>query len=321
MRLTLGEAKSKLWRYSSPSGPETPQVTEDINEAARKLSRNKLFAGAWQRLSLAVYDSQITLPRTAKTVHKAYDADGGKRIIHNAWFEFHENGYQVDVDVDFPASPGGDLLDYGSEWVTFRDPTANFTVRATTGGNEAATSKILIRGTLDGDVVFTTNGDGDQIEGVELTLAGASQTTSQEFTTITSIVKDVTVEPVKLYSVVSATPTLLATYDAGETTPAYRRYRVAESLDNGEIVTVLVKRRHIDAISDNDLIYPANLDALKSMMQAINFDRKYEPERAGQFEVKAHYYMDEEFKDYLGPHTEHMEVAQGFGLGDFQQVS
>lgn len=321
-RLTFKKARTLL-HGKMGMDVDDPILKQMVNKAARQLKRNRVFRSCFQKLYITVYDNQVTLPRGYFVAHKAIDEES-RREINGAWFEFHRNAFFPETDQTKTASNSTDWLEAGSDWAVFRDisalHTTNATIRATTGGNEDAAAQMLVKGELDGETVFSTVG-GSQIEGVWLSLAATTQDTTQEFDRIHQIVKPVTQEPVKLYSVVSAVATQIGEYAPGEENPGYRRYRVGNHLDDGDVATVLAKRDHIDAIADNDLVEPANIDALELMVKSVHWDDREDPTRAEKLAARADIEFEKEMRDYLGTTQTMMpEMDNSFSLGGFRQV-
>ena len=163
---------------------------------------------------------------------------------------------------------------------------------------EAGATNIRFFGTnTSGDVIYTGTAPGVVLD------AGASPaTTTQVFSTLTRVIKPVTLGRIKVYAVDNATAaaTLMAIYEPGETTPCYRRYAVTGSKHEDRTFTALCKRNYVPALVSNDEVFPDNIGALKMGLMALNFETRDESRsRSKGYWQDAVEILNDELGEYL----------------------
>jgi hypothetical protein len=319
-RLTLGKAKETLWRQISHDGPEHPRVSQCINECCQRFFRNQKFANVIHRINLTVYDNMVTLPREVSTLIAASDSCRDYPV-RSSWFEFSPSGFSVNTS-DL-SSNSMNIIDYGSEWSTFRDlPSTGAPLRIGFSKYEQAFTVIVQGEDADGNVIYS---DGDsRINGVEYTFGGEPEPGDPEwfiddfpaigFAKITKVIKPVTMEPVKLYYI-DAAPVEIASYAPGEEVPGYRRYRLPSSFDDGDTIVGLVRRGYVPAVADNDVLYPGDITCLRTMVHAWNKSEAGDFATAAQLRAVAYNDLDRAYAEYIGPQTSQIPMLD-FGNND-----
>ena len=168
--------------------------------------------------------------------------------------------------------------------VTFVDPTLDrFIVRLYPGDASDVTvgKRVLLQG-LDpaGNVIYSTD-NGQQVQGIFVTLESPFVDAPIQFSRLTGIQKDITVGPVQFFQVDPATgdDLLLLTMDPGETVAGYRRYylhnlprnccRITTATPQPVRVTAIAKLEPIPVAVDTDYLLLANLEAMIEECQAI----------------------------------------------------
>mgnify|MGYP003657433235 CR=1 FL=1 len=270
--LTLGTARSKLEKYA----PEA-ELVEKINMACELLLTAQPMKGTLEKVTFAVTDGLLTLPR------KYYGCLGATVnstpvSIYNSWFEFVLAGPGA-VDTAY-----NEVIDLGDGWVTITDISsvnaAGCTIRIASDQTEAGSASVLLMGLdADGETIRTADGGGF-IEGEFVDIGDTSTTT---FTTLSRVVKPVTNGVVKLYAVDGADETLIATYDPNEERPSFRRYRVPLTTDDDTTVTALCQRRHVEAVDDSDELPIDNINALREALMSLQYEDQNDAERASLY--------------------------------------
>ncbi len=130
----------------------------------------------------------------------------------------------------------------------------------------------------NGQEIFTKRADGTWMPGVVLTLASPFVGTPFLVRTVTRVLKDATMGPVRLYAYDAVTDTMtdMAYYQPSERSPSFahstvrgRRGRVGSSCNGLTTVEALVKLRFIAVETDEDEVLVGNWPALKLMMLSI----------------------------------------------------
>ena len=186
--------------------------------------------------------------------------------------------------------------------MTFRDLLTPSTLTVATDQTECAGSEIVIRGKdANGNKIYSTV-DGEPVEGIKFDMADGTQTSAQTFAEIYGVEKT----PTKGNITLSASGTTLAKYEAGERAISYRRYLVDR---NWDAVQGIFKRRHCWAISDNDPLYPDNLEAIKLGLMALNAEDKSDVERGQYYMDRAILLLNAELKEYNAGQEGVLQIA------------
>lgn len=310
MRLTLGIARAKLSSACVPPAALTTAALAApyINMATEALLNRGNWRGTNRKVAFAIYDDQFSLPRGLVTAKAAAIQGETSPLIHcsypirNEWYEFLPNGPGLIVD---PPHDAGGFQDRGDGFVTFRDlPSAG--VLKIYNSTAESTGSFHVRGLVSGQKLYTGSGAA-RIEGVNLampTTASTSTTGTDVFDagdSLYSIVKPVTNGVTTLYHVADdLTETLIGRFEPGETLPSYRRYYVPCHGDDGQVVA-MCKAQHYDVVSDNDEIFPGNINALEYALFALNYRRKDEMERSRDNFALALSELDAELEQFTPP--------------------
>jgi len=303
--LTLGLAVERLPDTVYPIS-EPPQsgfdgdaaLRNDINRVNSRFHDEGKWAGLITQATINAFsngpgDSYITTPR-----HLAACISSGKkghiaRRIQSEWYQFLPGGTGVRVSNKTYCGP---LQDKGEGYVVFRDipEPANLVIRTTEV--EDNYSEIIIKALDDdGHKIYSTY-QGATIEGLAYDLADAPINIALNISKVYGVTKSVTSGHVQLFYVDGADEVLIGDYEPGERVISYRRYLVP---DGQEAVTGIFKRRHQWAYSDNDVLYPDNLEALKLGLLALNNEEKADIERAQFYMDKAINLLNSELREYF----------------------
>jgi hypothetical protein len=309
-KLLLGPTREKLSPYVAPADADDSVVNGRLNEVGERFINGGKWKGTMVDVAVSVFDGQITLPRSLETV-LGVTFNGVPKRVRPSWFHILGNGTGRLAAGKANAGP----VDVAGSFVTFRDPTAPFYLRAETDAAiEADNAALTIEGLdEDGEVVYTVDGEA-ATRGLSLEI-DAPTYTDQPLSAIRAVIKPVTKLPVKLYAVDTTTSaeTLIAIYEPGETLPAYRRYLVSERTEN-EPVLVFAKRAHVPAVVDNDELIPPNFGAFKLGILALNYEDTNDLSLARQYWAEAYQLLNSEAKEHFGPNAGGLQI-QGAGFG------
>lgn len=312
MPLTLSQARTKLYRYVSPS-LDAGLVTDKINSALERIYNS----GKWKGLMVPVTLTNtsdptqwwadetipyITLPRPYQSVmgvqFASEDMPGIPRQVYPRWQEYIAGGGgQVS-----PGTGMQKLIDLGDGFITHNDPTTEFYPRLEiTDGNDVGTIVKLSAVDSEGKPVFDSDGNS----WIQATLLTEGVTLSIRVAKITAIHKPVTDGSVKLFAVSPLNASFkceIGEYDPTETVPSYKRYKVSGGEFTSQL-NLLCKRRFVELINgadDETMIVPGNEGALKMTLMALQYEDKNDLERAETYFGKALQLLNAELKEDMG---------------------
>lgn len=284
-RLTLGQAIETLGdsvvagKSVFPPGSTDAQKTALINQVNERFICEPSWKGVDGTARFSIYGNILTLPRELSAIKKGGalrrteepTKPSGRIPVRNQWYQFSGNGPGI-FDSDNPNCYSVGLVDLGDGWVTFRDAADPFKLRVYTDVVEAGTITFTGYDTANEPIYTGTT------LGVTLDLSVQGGTTTAIFAGqgLGTVIKPVTNGRVSLYAVDATTGNemLIAIYQAGETVPSYRRYQVTGIEEEDRTYIALCKRAVVNAVSDNDLLIPGNLGALKLGLMALNYEGK-----------------------------------------------
>ncbi len=268
-------------------------IANIVNSAQRRLlmckeASDEGWWGTWAEVAFFVSRLQpyITLPRDIARI-EAVDVCNRPRPVHNQFFEYLQfgNGRLPKTCALRRASCLSSALTRNSA-VTFVDPpTQPFYLQAfpTDPADAAAGNRVLFQGhDTAGSIIYSQDG-ANLITGEYVTLAVPFASTTNQFSLLTGIQKDVTTGQVVISSVDATTGamTTLLTMEPSEQTASYRRYffnqlpftcchTVAPThLPDTITVTAIAKLDLIPAIVDQDYLLLQNLEALIEEGQSV----------------------------------------------------
>jgi hypothetical protein len=226
---------------------------------------------AMKRVDVRVYNGIMTLPRRYAVCEGLLN-NKVPIPIRNGWFEFGLAGTGSRFSSDDVAVIGeGD--DMGDGWCCFREPgdvnAAGCRLKVYTDGS--ATSEVyesIMRFCgLDGSgnvVRSTVSGVIQTGEAVNLLAATGSVTTTNSFTSLTSVIKPNTNGIITVYAIDpdDSTENLIASYEPSEKLPSYRRYRVPTGSTDPYTAVAWCRSRYVAAELNNDPVCIENFNAL-----------------------------------------------------------
>lgn len=315
--MTFLEAKTTFASYGAAVGNQ-------INFVLGVAFNSGKFKGTVAYAEFPIFDTsengqpfrQLTLGRRFETAlgvkFEQTTGFGWSRPIHNQWWRWRAS--------DCGCTPNSGLMDVG-EVVIFRDLPSAGTIKIVSSFTESA-GVVNVRGLVNGARVYTDTGpESSHIEGEDIAMPMVSGTSTTSITTwdaglsLYAIVKPVTSGTISIYHIAAdLTETLLGIYEPGETTPAWRRYRIA-SWNTQDSALVMTKLRHVTLVSDNDLVIPDNQQALFYGLRGKNYDDKHDDEKADLYWSKFFASLNSQLREYQGnmPLVMNIRASEGFG--------
>jgi hypothetical protein len=309
MPFTLSQARQKLYRYVTPT-LDACLVTDRINSALERIYNS----GKWKGLMTTVgfnnllnenwfpdTDVQyLTLPRQYQSISGIQFGAPGlpaiPRLVFPRWQEYIAGG-------NGQLSPGTSMemaVDMGDGYPVYTDPTKPFYIRfETTNSSDTALTINVVGLDSNGNDVFDTNGNSYVTVPLNTTL------TSITWGKIVEIHKPISAGTINFFAVNPNDTTqqnLIADYEATETIPSYKRYKLGASEFSARI-NCLCKRRYVELVNgpdDETTIVPGNEGALKLTLMALQYEDKNDLERAEEYFNKAIGLLNAELKEDMG---------------------
>lgn len=247
--LTFKEAKNYFHKFVTPHGPNEPIVSESIRFASQKLQDELQGKQAFLTLEVPVQRYQFALPQGIQSLLKV-QFKNHPFIIQNLWYRFSEN-YKFQI----PSNHGQAM--YLGRFPTFYSP------------DPAASYELISENAFD-------PGESVEIDGIQISSSPYSLPAATPFArvtkTITPVAGTITIRN-------SVTLEILAQYKPNETAPDYQRYSTP-TYKQIQSVLALVTRSSSFLLSDDDFIFPDNMNALRYGVQAYLYDQNNDLERA-----------------------------------------
>lgn len=328
MKVTLADLKS--YGVADAIGIATcdAKFLRVANEAIQRLLVGpQVWWNLLYKYRVSVTNGQIAWPPQIATILDVMKCGRGINI-RDQHFEYIEAGYGArEADAYCGTTDlsdckwDGQLFDRGMSPL-FRDidtTDGESFLKLYSHASEPATVAVRIHGyDWDGNLLRSSGVDGIP---VTVPSGGGSVTTSQYIRQVTDIQKAVSSYPVTAKQMLAAAPfteTTVATWQAQETLPSYRRsYVGAICSDEDTVVTVLAKLEFKKAVSDTDFLMLGSLPAIKEMMQAVVQREADRFDEADRHEAKAFEILDREASHYIGSGTLSPVrlVGEGWGAG------
>lgn len=312
--MILAQVRQTLHQHVSPDGPNSISVPSRINELGERFFVSGKWKGMLVEVDLDASEGYVTLPRRCESI-LGITVQKMPRTPFGRWYSFSPGG---PGEVDLSAYSGPDVVvDLGDGFCTYKDsPYESFRVRIKVPNSSDLNNGnyVIVKG-LDsnGKAVYDANGS----EGIRIDLTSAQNTTSQYFSSISTIIKSPTLGYLTLWAVdASSAETQIGDYEPGETNISYRRYRVTVA-DTSETpaVRALCKRRFVPVVSENDEVIPGNMGALKLGLISLKYEDTNDLERANEYFTKALSLLNAELREQRGGQFNTMRFSpHGFGL-------
>lgn len=253
-------------------------------------SSGTIWKGTEAALSLSVVlqpdgvTQTVTLPRGFETLVGVYDGTG-LLGIRNEWFSYLKMA---------PNTPkyGRKLDDLGNNFCGVTDiPSTGMKLKVTVPSS--AGGAIVISGS-DINGVSVSETLTFSASGAPVTL-----TTTTVFGSIVEVVKFVTPTNVTAYLTDGTINTFFSIWQAGETFPQYRRYRL-NSKENDSAVSAICKREFFPLVSDNDPCDINNVLAIENGLRAYRYEQNADYVHAQESIQNAIGYLNGELQRFQG---------------------
>lgn len=225
---------------------------------------HRKFVGSTERIAIRAPYGQLTLPRQYVSL-LGVKVNGFHYDLGNQWYEFLPGNNDVS---GFSLNAVRDL---GDNWAIMYTPNTLFDVTAPgrTLTPQAALAVDYSGATTE---IVTIYGRDDEGMPISLVFTG-KQTLTNPFARIERIHKEFSSVPVRVtYTSADNVDTLLTLMEPFEEETAYHRYIVDTATDcETNTVGALVKRRHIEFTSDQDILPFGNISALEAGMDALQY--------------------------------------------------
>jgi len=285
--LTLGQVKNSSVANIAGVNVQDPQFITYVNEAVQIL----MDLGDWWATVLSmkglVIGGCMTWPHKIESV-LAINLNGRAERLASPWYSF------VPINGEFAGMIGRpdfynnwgrgrhnrNVVEFSGTQPMFAGPTPfnPFQIQVTSDNPVDYGKSITIYGLdTNGQEVFSNQFDGTQNatvpqRGVQLTLAAASTFTTQVFSTVTAVTKDITVGDVRAwqYSPTGIMGNLASVWRGSQTSPEFLFSRIPHAEHNRIYhMDALVKIGFEPVTQDSDILALGNEAAIKSMVQAI----------------------------------------------------
>lgn len=299
-QLTVGQVRNAVAK-SLNLCPADSEVLQYINRAEERLMDEGDWLGTWQVYRFCVNENCLVFPRRVERI-TLLDVNNVAVPVRNQWYEFLENGpgfitnnptTSIGTSTAFGCCgsnshycSGLGLVDRGTTCL-FNDIPANTALKIKVYADvaEDPAAIITLRGYDENLNWIQTQPGATWIEGEQVGInVGIPQVSSKRYYSPgpMTVIKPVTNGPIRLYSyddsVFPPVQWPLAVYEPGETMPIYRRslipglkrtVNVGDTSCQLTTVTALVKLRHIELVSDLDVLVLQSTEAIKLAAQSI----------------------------------------------------
>lgn len=284
-RFTTADARaSGPLRGAAAVCADSQSFLDLLNEAQRRLlKRGRWFDTEWLA-KFCIHERCITWPRWVGTVLGVRACNGNQPIMQNRWFNIVG---PRSATCGWPWSCGHSFMEDVGTAPCYNEVTgdAGKLIRYYVTKNFDVGKTIRLYGTAFGNQPLQErDADGNWTDGLTITAAKPFATTTVLVTKITSVVRQATQGPARLYEYDADADKLrdLALYDPSETNPRYRRskllniHEIPGCRDANNIcqrqIEAMVKLAFVPAVSENDFLMIDDFDALKLAIQAIRLE-------------------------------------------------
>ena len=176
----------------------------------------------------------------------------------------------------------------------------------------------------NGQTIRSERTDGTFQDGIVLTLAIPYVQSDFLIRRIDRVIKEETDGPVRGYQFDGGTLYDLASYDASETNPDYRKSRITGGCGSSRPgccpsqITALVKLAFVPAKYDDDLILIENLDALALAVQSIKMSDAFDSDEAEKLMLRAVHECNLDLRNRL-PLDQTQISFKPFGTADLRR--
>lgn len=286
--------------------PDSDDFVSVVNEACRRLADYGNWWGTVEKVRLQCNHSMMVWPRWVGTVLAVDPSRYGNNPPMNGWYDF----------LPLDSNDWGRIASHYHNWQGLRDGQRNLAFINDVGttcvnqniyADTANYIRLYRRNALDDGKLITFYGlDSNGQDASETVTCGMGAAnvgyvqTSTAWTKILRVRKEATSGYLDCYQYNPTTGLLypLAHYSGGETNPEYRMSHV-NGCSNSCCFDVMIKLRHIDAVSGSDRMTIGNMAAIKLMVQAIYVEEGTDPEKAVAMQTMAIKELNRELNNNL----------------------
>lgn len=301
MATTLAEITNLLEDYTETNGAFLPA----LNQVLSRLYKIGIYKDLTVQYSLPVVNGRISLPEDAASIIHAR-VSGNPTPPASLWHDYKSTG---DATTGLPV-----LVDDGYSPVITAPPAAGVTtiglspsvLSPTTSGDPVASASV----TIDAD-------DGSEV--IRAVFDGNIHAASFSFATPITAIRSIRYEGFDntrydlLYTVGDISSSF-ATVGPDSGVVRYRRYRVAEGVQDGVYVHVLCRRKFIPLVNDDDISYIDNIGSIKLGLMARMYEDNADLERSDAFWARCAERLDEESESETGAARPVLNVDP-YGMG------
>lgn len=292
--ITVADARALLAQYVCPDDTSNQKFLVYLNQARERIINSGKWKGMTFGVTFDVANGYFTLPRDAEAllgIHFNRNVIG----IQSPFYEYLLGGPGKLPDIE-EGPVMNSTIDLGENFVTMIDIATAGTIRFKTTHADDAGSEVVIYGNNDGEAVYV---DGTLGETLTLAAPAGSVTSTATFAQLTSVLKPLTKGNLEIYVVNGVTETLLATYQPGETSPQYRRYRLKTDSETAT-VTGLCKLKYFPLVAETEPLIPANIGALKMALLALTYEDANDPTAADGYWSRCYALLNQQLKENRG---------------------
>lgn len=309
-RITLGDVRNSRLPSVINLPKTDSRVPMFVNEAIERLLAKGKWVGTTQKYQVCTYGGCLTWPRQFEAI-EAVAICKSPINIRNEWFEFNEMGWGLRTSDDEMADQ---LYDRGMACAFDDIHGTDKKIKVYCDIDEAPTPEILLQGYDENGNWIRTLVSGAYVDGEYVTPTAAGALTTNKFTSLTGVQKEITDGPIRLYeyNTGDATQRALAIYEPDETRPVYRRSLIAglskvkscpgttDTTCNKKTVTVIAKMAFLPARLDTDWLLISSIPALRAMCQCLRKEENNLWDEAKKYESEAVMILDEQLQSYMG---------------------
>jgi len=288
--LTLGQVQNSSVANVAGVNVTDPQFAQLVNDAIQQLIDIGNWFGTVRAMIGSSVNGCVVWPDGVEAV-LALTGCHRKIEVRDYWYEFVpiRDGLAGAMRTAPGMHPESVVGFTGTTPVFIQPSTFNpFQVQATADAPIDYGKTITIYGKdTNGQEIVSLRSDGSTQRGVQLTLAAANTFTTQVFTEIYAVTKDITVGNVRLwwYAPSHIFATVIGIYAGAQTSPSYLFSKMGGPCTPS--VEALVKFAFRPASQPSDLLSIDCLDAIKCQVQAIKSRDAGDPEKSIMYEKMA----------------------------------
>jgi hypothetical protein len=260
---------------------QRPRFIQMLNDTIERILNHGDFWGTTRPVRLCLTNGCVTLPRQVAALNAVRSCESVP--LHNDWYSF----------LPFMGGCWNGCPSLGFTFQglvpTFREECHNGVIRTYLQNAGDAGKTILYQGTDAKGKWVRSQVSGVWIDGEQVVLADPYVDTLNTFNSITGVQKDLTIDRVLVYKVLTGGPVHIATYEYDEIAPSYQRFRIQGGglvTRNGccnntitpcnRTVEALVKLAYFPVSQDTDFLVIGNRGALRLGMQALKAEQDSE---------------------------------------------